>query len=212
MKIHDLTVTIHNGMPVWPGHPSVKLERISDMATGGHSNVSQLSLAVHTGTHVDAPVHFLADDSGVDRLPLEVLVGPACVVVLPESADVVSADLLRKANIPNGTQRVLLKTRNSAGWKTATQFNSAFVGLAPDGAAYLVERGVRLVGIDYLSIAPYKQSRPTHETLLEAGVVILEGLDLSEVATGSYTLVCLPLKLSGSDGAPARVILLEDLD
>lgn len=211
MKIYDLTVTIHNGMPVWPGHPAVELERINDMAAGAHSNVSRLSLAVHTGTHVDAPVHFLAGGNGVERLALEVLVGPAYVIELPDSINVVTAAELQAAAIPAGVERVLLKTRNSAGWKTATEFNPAYVGLSDDGAEYLVERGVRLVGIDYLSIAPYKQSRPTHETLLNAGVVILEGLDLSGIAPGNYTLVCLPLKLAGSDGAPARVVLLDDL-
>lgn len=212
MKIHDLTVTIRNGMPVWPGHPAVELERINDMASGAHSNVSRLSLAVHTGTHVDAPVHFLVDGSGVESLSLDVLVGPALVIELPDSVSVVTAEQLQAAKIPMGIKRILLKTRNSAGWKTATEFNTAYVGLAADGAEYLVERGIRLVGMDYLSIAPYKQSRPTHETLLNAGVVILEGLDLSGIAPGHYTLVCLPMKLGGSDGAPARVVLLEDLE
>lgn len=212
MKIHDLTVTIRNGMPVWPGHPAVELERINDMAAGAHSNVSRLSLAVHTGTHVDAPVHFLPGGSGVESLPLDVLVGPAHVVELADSADVITAALLQEAQIPAGVERVLLKTRNSAGWKTATEFNTAYVGLAADGAEYLVARGIRLVGIDYLSVAPYKQSRPTHEALLNAGVVIVEGLDLTGIAAGMYMLVCLPMKLAGSDGAPARVVLIEDLE
>lgn len=212
MKIHDLTVTIRNGMPVWPGHPAVELERINDMAAGAHSNVSRLSLAVHTGTHVDAPVHFLRGGSGVESLPLDVLVGPALVVELPNGADVITAALLQEAQIPAGVERVLLKTRNSAGWKTATEFNTAYVGLAADGAEYLVARDIRLVGIDYLSVAPYKQSRPTHEALLNAGVVILEGLDLTGIAAGMYMLVCLPMKLAGSDGAPARAVLIEDLE
>lgn len=212
MKIHDLTVTIRNGMPVWPGHPAVELERINDMAAGAHSNVSRLSLAVHTGTHVDAPVHFLPGGSGVESLPLDVLVGPAHVVELADSADVITAALLQEAQIPAGVERVLLKTRNSAGWKTATEFNTAYVGLAADGAEYLVARGIRLVGIDYLSVAPYKQSRPTHEALLNAGVVIVEGLDLTGIAAGMYMLVCLPMKLAGSDGAPARAVLIEDLE
>lgn len=210
MKIYDLTVTIRAGMPVWPGHPGVELARINDMDFGANSNVSKLSLAVHTGTHVDAPVHFLPDGAGVESLSLDILVGPVTVVEFPVDAPVVTAELLEAANIPAGVKRVLLKTRNSSGWETSTEFNTAYVGLAADGAKFLVERGIQLVGIDYLSIAPYKQSRPTHEVLLNAGVVVLEGLDLSAVAGGEYTLVCLPLKLKGSDGAPARVILLQE--
>lgn len=212
MKIHDLTVTIRNGMPVWPGHPAVELERINDMAAGAHSNVSRLSLAVHTGTHVDAPVHFLQGGSGVENLPLDMLVGPAYVLELPDSVDIITAALLQEKQIPAGVERVLLKTRNSAGLKNATEFNTAYVGLAADGAEYLVAHGIRLVGIDYLSVAPYKQSRPTHEALLNAGVVIVEGLDLTGIMAGMYMLVCLPMKLAGSDGAPARAVLIEDLE
>jgi len=165
-------------------------------------------MGVHTGTHVDAPFHFLQDGTTVDKLNLSLLTGRAYVLHLPD-VEVITAAVLEEAQIPPRTRRVLFKTRNSDLWvNEGPDFHTDFVGLSEDGAEYLVRRGVKLVGVDYLSIAPYKNSRPTHEKLLEAGVVIVEGLDLSEVSQGRYTIYCLPLKLANSDGAPARAILI----
>jgi arylformamidase len=142
-------------------------------------------------------------------LSLDMLIGPVLVVQIPEDVGVITAAVLQKVEIPSGTLRLLFRTRNSNLWKhSVKEFSNDFVGVSQDGAEWLVSSGVQLVGIDYLSIAPYKQSIPTHRALLEPGVVILEGLDLSTVSPGVYTLYCLPLKLMGSDGAPARAILI----
>lgn len=208
MKIYDITLPVTPQMAVWPGDPPVLLERIESMDEGAHANVSRLSASVHTGTHVDAPHHFLNDRRTVESLPLDILTGPALVVRLPDEMDVIDAAALEAAAIPPGTVRLLLKTRNSARQANEAGFFPGFVGVSADGAGWLVDRGVRLIGVDSLSVAPYKQSAPTHTTLLRAGVVIVEGLDLSQVSPGAYALYCLPLKLTGSDGAPARAILV----
>ncbi|MEZ0397030.1 MAG: cyclase family protein [Anaerolineales bacterium] len=209
MSIYDITVPIHPSMPVWPGDPQVVLEQVASIDAGANANVSHLKAGVHVGTHVDAPHHFLNDRRTVESLPLEVLTGPALVVRLPDECQVVTAADLEAAAIPAGTERLLLKTHNSSFWQASRHdFRPDFVGVAADAAEWLVGRGVRLVGVDYLSVAPYKQSVPTHEILLRASVVIVEGLDLSAVPPGRYNLYCLPLKLVGSDGAPARAILV----
>ena len=209
MKIYDITLPISPAMPVWPGDPPVVLERVSSMDAGAHDNVSRLGCSVHTGTHVDAPHHFLNDHRTVDALSLDVLTGPAQVIQIPEDVDLITADILEKAAVPSGTSRLLLKTRNSRLWEhREKEFVKDFVGISVDGAEWLVRTGLKLVGIDYLSIAPYKHSLPTHQVLLKPGIVILEGVDLSAVSPGIYNLYCLPLKLVGSDGAPARAILI----
>jgi len=209
MKIFDITLPISPAMPVWPGDPSVVLEQVSSIDAGAHDNVSRLECGVHSGTHVDAPHHFLNDHRTVDGLSLDVLIGPAQVIQIPEDMNLITADILEKAVVPSGTSRLLLKTRNSRLWERGEkEFSRDFVGVSMDGAGWLVRAGVKLVGIDYLSIAPYKNSIPTHQALLKPGIVILEGLDLSAVSPGIYDLYCLPLKLVGSDGAPARVILI----
>jgi arylformamidase len=208
MRIYDVSVGISPQMPVWPGDSPVRLERVREIAKGANANVSRLECGVHVGTHVDAPSHFIDGSATVETLSLELLNGEATVVDLPE-AEVLDADTLESAGIPPGARRVLFKTRNSEFWPgEGSEFRPDFVAVDKSGAEWLVKKGVQLVGIDYLSIAPYKQSRPTHRVLLEAGVVVVEGLDLSEIKRGLYTLHCLPLKLIGSDGAPARVILV----
>jgi len=209
MKIHDISLSIQPGMPVWPGDPPVELERISSIDEGAHANVSRLACGVHTGTHVDAPNHFLNDQRTVENLDLEVLTGPALVIQIPDEILLITSDVLEKATIPPGTTRLLLKTRNSHIWEEGKmEFFTNFTGISPDAAEWLVRKGVRLVGIDYLSIAPYKQGTPAHQVLLIPGVIILEGVDLSKVDPGEYDLYCLPLKLMNSDGAPARAILV----
>ena len=177
---------------------------------GANSNGSRIDMSVHTGTHVDAPFHFLGGDSAtVEALSLRILTGRAYVLHLPDDVDVIDADLLQKADIPPRTRRLLFRTRNSGYWaRQEPEFQTDFVGLTAGAAQTLVDRGVKLVGIDYLSIAPYKRSRPTHEILLQAGIVIVEGLNLSAISQGRYALYCRPLKLAGSDGAPARAILV----
>lgn len=211
MKIHDVTVTIRPGMVVWPGDHQVELYRNGKIEEGANANVSNLSISVHTGTHVDAPYHFLPTGSTVELLPLDVLVGPVQAVELPDSVLFIDQKVLEAVHIHPETTRILFKTRNSSFWSAADDsFHPDFVGITEDGSQYLVEKGIKLVGIDYLSIAPYKKSRPTHEVMLNAKMVIIEGLDLSQVDPGTYELYCLPLKLMNTDGAPARVILVEN--
>ena len=212
MKIRDITLSLSPELPVWPGDPQVRLERMRKIEDGANSNVSELQLRVHSGTHVDAPVHFLNESkAGIDTLSLDTLVGFCCVVEIPQDVDVITREVLENVYLPQGSQRILFKTRNSSFWKqNLKEFQPKFVGIAEDAALYLVERGFLLVGIDYLSIAPYKNSRPTHEAFLKNGIVVLEGINLSDVNEGYYTLFCLPMKLAGSDGAPARVILIDE--
>ncbi|MBI3159474.1 MAG: cyclase family protein [Chloroflexi bacterium] len=207
MRTYDITLTISPDLVVWPEDPPVGLERVSRIEDGATANVTRLNMSAHTGTHIDAPFHFLSDGQTVENLDIDLLTGRAYVLYLPD-VDQVTAAMLENSPIPPRTKRVLLKTRNSALWaNNAHKFDTNYVSLAPDGAQWMVDRGVKLVGVDYLSVAAFEDVVPTHRILLGAGVVIVEGLNLAEVSQGRYTLYCLPLKLQGSDGAPARAIL-----
>jgi arylformamidase len=202
----DISVPLRPGMVVFEGDPAVSMERTADMAEGAICNVSRLDFGVHSGTHIDAPVHFIDGAAGAEGIPLDALIGQAAVVDATGVAGDMDEAVLRALDIPEGVQRLLFKTPNSRLWERPT-FSPEFFGITEDGAKYLIGRGVRLVGIDYLSIAPMRDPAPTHVALLTAGVVILEGLDLRGVEPGAYTLVCLPLLLPGADGAPARALL-----
>jgi len=208
--IYDVSLTISNGMTVWPGDPGVHVERTLRMEDGAPANVSTIQMGTHTGTHVDAPFHFVPDGKPVDTLPLDILTGPAVVCHLPD-AEAIDVTQVQSLDLPAGTQRLLFKTRNSRWWEEGVrEFQRDFVALTPDAARWVVDRGIRLVGVDYLSVQRFHDHRPTtHVTLLRAGVVIIEGLNLSKVPAGEYNLYCLPLKLLGADGAPSRAILIE---
>jgi arylformamidase len=196
-----------NGGVVYPGNPEIHIERQQDMARGGSSNVSLLSIGSHTGTHVDAPLHMIPEGAGVDAIPLDALIGPALVVAFDDDVTAVTEAYLRSKSLA-GYERVLLKTRNSR-FIRERDFHRDYTYLAPDGADYLVSLGVRLVGIDYLSIEQFHSGHHrTHTTLLSRGVVIVEGLDLSAPPPGTYDLYCLPIQLGGIDGAPARAVLV----
>jgi len=208
MRIYDISVGISSEIPVWPGDAPVRLERVQSMDAGAHANVSRFEAGVHVGTHIDAPLHFIPGGRSVEAIPLKSLIGRAYVIEL-KRAEVLDASTLEGAGIPPRTRRLLFKTRNSEYWtKGEPKFRRDFVAVDSSGAEWLVRKGVRLVGVDYLSVAPFGNGAPTHRILLEAGVVIVEGLNLAAVARGRYTIYCLPLKLIGSDGAPARVILV----
>lgn len=210
MTIYDISLPISESLPIWPGDPPVHITQSSHLDRGDESTVSRLDLGAHTGTHVDAPAHFVPGGAGVDSLDLDLLLGPALVVHALE-AEALTADLLECLEIPPGTERVLFRTRNSDLWaRGADEFSEDFVAITEDGARWLIARGVRLVGVDYLSVAPFHDPVPTHQLLLRAGLIALEGLDLGQVAPGIYQLVCLPLKLVGADGAPTRAILLDE--
>lgn len=209
MRIYDISLTLTPGMPIWPGDPPLIVERVSKMEDGAVNNVTHVSMCVHIGTHVDAPFHFLGGSApSVEKLALKTLTGRVYVLALPD-ADLITASVLEKADIPPRTRRLIFKTRNSALWANPLHaFKTDFVALSVDAAQFLVERGVKLVGVDYLSVSPFNDPVPTHKVLLQAGVVVIEGLDMSQVSQGRYSLYCLPLKLAGSDGAPARAILI----
>lgn len=207
MRVYDITVALQPGMPLWPGDVPLELERVQKISEGDSSNVTKISCSVHIGTHVDAPIHFLEGGKGIEAISFRILNGRAYVVDLPQ-VKLITAEVLEKADVPARTRRVLFKTRNSNYWNDPQHpFTTDFVGLDESAAHWLVKKGVQLVGVDYLSVAPYDAPRPTHEILLSHEVVILEGLDLRQVSHGRYMLHCLPMKIAGSDGAPARAIL-----
>jgi arylformamidase len=210
MTIYDISLTLSPNLPTWPGDPKLQLEKFESMDKGAHNNVSRISSSVHVGTHVDAPYHFVNDGRTVESLPLDVLTGSCYVTQLPDGIEAITAEVLERTEISSEMKRVLFGTRNSHLWaKGESQFQTDFVAITEDGAEWLVEHGVQLVGVDYLSVAPYGDSVPTHTILLRAGVVVVEGLNLSSVMRGFYDLYCLPLKIAGCDGAPARAILIQ---
>lgn len=212
MRVHDVTLTLRPDMPTWPGEAGPTIEPLKRMARGDSSNVSAVRFGDHTGTHVDPPIHFLEGGNTIDRLPVDVLVGP-CRVVAYTEGDHISGKWLDGAGIPKGTQRILFKTPNSERWRDPkAPFDKDFTALDETAAHWLVRAGVRLVGIDYLSIEPFgsgKIGHPVHVALLRADVVIIEGLDLGAVTAGDYELACAPLKIEGGTGSPARVFLIE---
>jgi len=192
---------------MWPGHPALEIEAFRRIAAGASSNLTRLSMSVHTGTHVDAPRHFFDGEAGVESLRLESMLGRAYLVNLTKVDRVTSTELAR-ARVPSRTRRLLIRTRNSEYWSQPdAAFREDFVGLDASAASWIVAHHIQLVGVDYLSVAPWKEGRPTHEILLRAGVTVLEGLNLQHVKAGRYRLLCLPLNIAGSDGAPARVVL-----
>jgi len=206
MYVYDVTRMLEAGMPTWPGEAGPKLTPIKRMAAGDAADVSHLGLGLHTGTHVDAPKHFIPGGGGAELLPLDVLIGPARVVAIRDEVEIRTEEL-EEAGLA-GIERVLFRTRNSEEWSDC-EFKEDFVSLAPDAAQWLADHGTKLVGVDCLSVEAFTAQEPrTHLTLLGAGVVIVEGLDLRLVPAGEYVLYCLPLKLAGADGAPARAVLI----
>jgi arylformamidase len=208
MKVFDVSVPLRAGMPTYDGEPGLSFDFRRHLSRGDPYTISTVSLGSHTGTHVDAPAHFLDGAPAVDSLPLDALVGPAYVAEFAGDTHITAADLHAMA-VPPDCRRLLFKTRNGRLWDD-TAFHTDFIALAPDAAVALVERDVRLVGIDYMSIEPYGASpNEVHEMLLAKGVVIVEGLDLRRVAPGPYLLVCAPLNVVGAEGAPARTFLID---
>lgn len=206
MRIFDISLPLVNGGAVYPGNPRISIEPHSELSKGASSNLSLLSFGSHTGTHVDAPSHFLQSGDPVDRLPLDVLIGTAQVIAFPDDVTSVTAAHLKACQLDH-VERLIIRTRNSA-FITQREFRPDYTFLAPDGAEFLVAAGVKLVGVDYFSVEQFHSGHHrTHRTLLERGVVIVEGLDLSAIEPGEYQLCCLPLRLEGLDGAPARAVL-----
>jgi arylformamidase len=195
-------------MPIWPGEPGIEMIPVKEIEKGARSNVLQLTMSTHTGTHVDAPRHFLADGATVEQLSLRELTGHVDILYLPKIG-LITKKILEQAVIPPRTRRILFKTRNSDYWvDKKSNFQTNYVAISSDAAQYLVERNIKIVGVGYLSAGPYEDIKTTHQILLKPNVIIVEGLNLSKVPPGRYTLYCLSLKLAGTDGAPARVIFI----
>jgi arylformamidase len=205
--IIDISIPLVQSMPSWPGSAEFRLTETQRLEDGDSANVSKIECEVHAGTHVDAPSHFLENGLRVDQLSLDTLVGPAVVAFFP-NANAVTADELEGVNLLPETKRLLLRTGNSHLWRNGhKEFKEDYVALTPDGADWIVEHGIRLVGIDYLSIARYEDTERVHKALLGAEVVVVEGLNLLDIEPGNYELICLPLRLADAEGAPARVVL-----
>jgi arylformamidase len=208
-RIWDVSMPIRTGGLVYPNNPPISITPVQSIAAGNTANVSRIDLGSHTGTHVDAPLHFIDGAPGVDALPLDVLIGPARLIAFGDDVMAVGEAELRRHDLA-GVTRLLIRTRNSA-WlaSESPEFHPDFTHVAPDGAEYLVSIGVRLVGVDYLSVEQFHSPHhKTHRTLLSNGVVIVEGLDLIAPPPGDYEVYCLPLLLAGLDGAPARTVLI----
>lgn len=202
----DISVPLYTGMVHWPDNPPVEIVRTASMDAGDPCNVSRLSMGAHTGTHMDAPLHFLRGGKSIDMMPIEATVGPARVLPISDP-QAIKVDELEAYAIQPG-ERLLFKTSNSTrAWQSAT-FYEDFVYISREAAQYLAEKRVQTVGVDYLSVGGYRIDGPeTHQALLSAGIWIIEGLNLAMVESGSYELICLPLKMIGADGAPARAVL-----
>ena len=210
MRIYDVSVPLSAATPTYPGDPGIEITSYLALDRGDSANVSQIKFGLHSGTHVDAPSHFIAGGARVESLPLDVLLGAVEVIEAPAELDVIDRRFV-EANCTSGSARILFKTRNSAFWANPEAgFRDDFVYIEADAARWLVQNGVKLIGIDYLSVERFKSDDfETHLAFLSQGVVILEGLDLSAVSAGTYELICLPLKVAEGtgDGAPARVVL-----
>lgn len=215
MKIYDISVPITQSIPTWPGDPLVELRQESAIAAGDSANVSHLSMGVHTGTHIDAPKHFIDDGKTVDQIPFTKLIGDVLVLVIDRNENVISERVLKTHPdrvLLESASKVLFRTRNSTLWQSDPHtFIKDYVGIDKSGAVFLNQLKLDLIGIDYLSIAPYEETEEPHQILLTNETVLLEGLDLSDVTGGNYELFCLPLRLPGCEGAPARVILVDHL-
>jgi len=204
MKMYDISVPLTAGLPTWPGDPRLLIEPVLLLENGDGARVSRITFGDHSGTHLDTPAHILENGTTLDDIPLSLLLGRALVADLRGCTTIGLAEL---TGLPlAGEKRLLLRTGNSALW-SRPDFSPNYVALTAEGAEFLVSRGIRLVGIDYLSIESFSGDGTVHRTLLENDVVILEGLDLSEVPAGVYDLICLPLRIAGAAGAPARAIL-----
>lgn len=203
----DISVPIFSGMAHWPGSPEIKIEFESTFENGDDNTVSKIALGTHTGTHMDAPLHFIEHGTTIDQMPLDATVGKARVIAIHDPESIKVAELEQHAIQPG--ERILFKTQNSTlAWQDKTSFVQEFVFIEPEAAQYLAERQVRTVGVDYLSVGSFfRDGAKTHRALLGGGIWVIEGLNLAQVEPGDYELLCLPLRLQGAEGGPARAIV-----
>ena len=210
-RIFDITHTLNSKIAMWPGSDQPQLKRVMSIKDGEDCNLTELAFSAHTGTHLDAPLHIIDDGIPVEELDLNTLIGPAQVIEFPDNIDMISLSDIESVGVHEDTIRLIIKTRNSAKWEAdPTTFNEDYVAIAPEAAKWIVNRGIKLVGIDHLSVAPFREDYlvETHVILLGAGIIAVEGLRLAEIEPGNYQLICLPPKLEGSDGAPCRAVLI----
>ncbi|KPJ56688.1 hypothetical protein AMJ49_04240 [Parcubacteria bacterium DG_74_2] len=206
MKYIDISLIIEKNIPQWPKSRSIEIKRIMNLNRGRPANVTRVEMDVHTGTHIDAPKHFIKNGRSIDKINLNELIG-RCYLYNTGNKDEINIDFLKGLDIPRGIDKILLKTKNSKLWKDK-KFHKNFVALTPEAAKWVVKKKIKLVGIDYLSIQKFNEKdNKTHKILLKNGVVIIEGLNLNSVKQGMYELIVLPIKIKDSDGAPARAIL-----
>ncbi len=208
MKIIDISVSVGKDTPLWPKALAPQFSKELSIEKGDTCNDSSLRIGLHTGTHIDAPLHFIKDGKSVEELPLDIFVGPALVVFLPDVKEI-TAENIEKLNIPENTERILFKTSNSNVWGTTSEFTKDYVGISVTGAEWLSKRNIKLIGVDYLSIAKFDEAVEVHRILLGKGIVLLEGINLSNVEAGMYTLSCLPIKYSDAEAAPVRAVLMD---
>lgn len=212
MKIFDISIPITNGMTTWPGDPSVKLSQISEIKQGDESNISYIEMCVHSGTHIDAPRHFIDGGKTTEAILMDKLIGKVLVVDIHADVDVITAEVLSshpKNDAIRKSKKILFHTRNSSYWSSSSdKFYTNFVGIDASGAQYLTELSMDLIGVDYLSVAPYTDTLEPHQIFLSNEVVLLEGINLTNIEEGFYHLTCLPLNIPWCDGAPARAILM----
>jgi arylformamidase len=206
----DISMPLGPNTPTWPGSPGIGTAPLLSIANGDDANATQITMDVHCGTHVDAPRHFVPNGATIDAMGLDPFVGRAWVSVL-SGVRGIGADTLDRAGIPAGTERLLLRTDNSLDARLRSgPFTDDYAALSADGASWVVDHGIKLIGIDYLSIQRFEDPPDTHQILLGAGVSILEGLELAEVSAGWWKLLCLPLKLTGTEAAPARAVVFPE--
>lgn len=207
VKYVDISLPVSPALPTWPGAPPVAFERRLDIGRGDAVNDTNMFCNVHVGTHIDAPLHYLADGLSAADLPIDPFIGPVVVADVSESDAITAATLASLALSPD-VERLLLRTRNSQWWADGVhEFRSDYVALTADAAQWIVNHGIRLVGVDYLSVQRYQDGPETHRILLGAGVIVVEGVNLVDAPAGNYELICLPMKLVGVDGAPVRAVL-----
>lgn len=209
MEIIDISVPLSSRLPTWPGGHGLNISALAEIGINSNSNVSRLDMDVHCGTHIDAPLHFIANGKTTNDINLSTLIGDVYVVEIDDQISVIDAETLSALNLPNNVSRLLLKTANSSDnlWDSPL-FETHYVALSADGARWVLEKKIQLIGIDYCSIQKYDDSPETHQLLLKNEVVILEGLDLRNVGEDEYQLICLPLKAKGLEGVPVRAILI----
>lgn len=211
MNIIDISIPLSEKTPVWEGDKGISVPRVAKIEEGSDFNVSRIELGVHAGTHIDAPFHVLENGITVDKIPLDALIGSVQVVEIAYGISVIDKSCLMKLNFQDGIDRILFKTSNSIYWETDPfSFNKEYVAINSEGAKYLADMDLSLVGVDYFSVSSYDDLKEPHLILLDRGIVILENIDLGQVVPGIYKIICLPMKIIGTDGAPVRAVLIAD--